>query len=108
MSAEKEIRHLLLVTKIRHAYYYEKNVCSTSNSRAVSHPSTTLARRCLTSVFRWELVLSTWYGRRRRVIEKNRYFYYCHCIDQTSSVSLVEYPTALFHQFKKTSIQELC
>ena len=56
MSAEKEIQHLLLVTKIRHAYM-KKNVCSTSNSRVVSHP-------------RWELVLSTWYGRRQRVIEK--------------------------------------
>ena len=27
-------------------------------------PGTKLARRCLTSVFRWEPVHSTWYGRR--------------------------------------------
>ena len=34
-------------------------------SQAVPHPSTILARRCLTSVIRRERVCSSWYGRRR-------------------------------------------
>ena len=42
----------------------KKKACSTGDSQAVSHPSTKPARHCLTSVFRWELVYSTWYGRR--------------------------------------------
>ena len=35
-------------------------------SQAVPHPSTILARRCLTSVIGRERVCSSWYGRRRR------------------------------------------
>ncbi len=31
-------------------------------SQAVSHPSANRARRCLTAVFGWEPVFSTWYG----------------------------------------------
>ena len=34
-------------------------------SQAVPHPSTILARRCLTSVIRRERVCSSWYGRRQ-------------------------------------------
>jgi hypothetical protein len=37
----------------------------TKYSQAVTHPSTNLAQCCLTSVIGRELVLSTWYGRRR-------------------------------------------
>ena len=37
----------------------------TRGSQAVSHPSTNLAQRCLTSGIRRELVFSTWYGRCR-------------------------------------------
>ena len=53
-----------------------KNLCfserkwkayGTRCSQAVPHPSTILARRCLTSVIRRERVCSSWYGRRRRV-----------------------------------------
>ena len=36
-------------------------------SQAVPHPSTILARRCLTSVIRRERVCSSWYGRRRQL-----------------------------------------
>ena len=42
----------------------EKEVYSTRYSQAVTHPSTNLARRCLTSVIGREPVFSTWYGRR--------------------------------------------
>ena len=41
-----------------------KKVYSTRYSQAVTHPSTNLARRCLTSVIGREPVFSTWYGRR--------------------------------------------
>ena len=40
-------------------------VYSTGCSQAVTHPSTSPARRCLTSVIRREPVYSTWYGRRQ-------------------------------------------
>ena len=42
----------------------KKKVYSTRYSQAVTHPSTNLARRCLTSVIGREPVFSTWYGRR--------------------------------------------
>ena len=38
---------------------------NTRYSQEVSHPSTSRARRCVTSVFRREPVYSAWYGRRR-------------------------------------------
>ena len=38
-------------------------------SQAVPHPSTILARRCLTSVIRRERVCSSWYGRRRQLVK---------------------------------------
>ena len=41
-------------------------------SQAVPHPSTILARRCLTSVIRRERVCSSWYGRRRCTNEIHR------------------------------------
>ena len=40
-----------------------QNVYNTMYSQAVTHPSTNMARCCLTAVIRRELVLSTWYGR---------------------------------------------
>ena len=43
----------------------KKEVYDTRRSQAVPHPSTTLARRCLTSVIGRERVYSSWYGRRR-------------------------------------------
>ena len=43
-------------------YISAKGNC-TRSSQAVSHPSTTRARRCLTSVIGREPVYSTWYGR---------------------------------------------
>ena len=53
------------------AFYVEGNlkeykVYDTRCSQAVPHPSTILARRCLTSVIGRERVCSSWYGRRRR------------------------------------------
>jgi hypothetical protein len=42
-------------------------------SQAVTHPSTNQARRCLTSVIGRELVLSTWYGRKRKGISVTEY-----------------------------------
>ena len=44
----------------------KRSAYSTKYSQAVSHPSTNMARCCLTAVIRRELVLSTWYGRRRQ------------------------------------------
>ena len=44
----------------------EHKVYDTRCSQAVPHPSTILARRCLTSVIGRERVCSSWYGRRRR------------------------------------------
>ena len=41
-------------------------------SQAVPHPSTILARRCLTSVIRRERVCSSWYGRRRSTTKCNQ------------------------------------
>ena len=38
----------------------------TRSSQAVPHPSTILARRCLTSVIGRERVFSSWYGRRHK------------------------------------------
>ena len=38
-------------------------------SQAVPHPSTILARRCLTSVIRRERVCSSWYGRRQQLLK---------------------------------------
>ena len=43
-----------------------KKAYGTRCSQAVPHPSTILARRCLTSVIRRERVCSSWYGRRQR------------------------------------------
>ena len=43
-------------------------------SQAVPHPSTILARRCLTSVIRRERVCSSWYGRRQLAPDFN----WCH------------------------------
>ena len=43
-----------------------QKVYGTRSSQAVPHPSTILARRCLTSVIGRERVYSSWYGRRRR------------------------------------------
>ena len=42
-----------------------KRSYGTGCSQAVPHPSTILARRCLTSVIRRERVCSSWYGRRQ-------------------------------------------
>ena len=52
----------------------KREACSTGDSQAVSHPSTKPARRCLTSVFRWEPVFSTWYGRRQWSIFWNEFW----------------------------------
>ena len=43
-----------------------KNGSNTKDSQTVTHSSTNLARRCLTSVFGREPVFSTWYGRYRQ------------------------------------------
>ena len=45
---------------------WQKDNC-TRGSQAVSHPSTNLTQRCLTSVIGRELVFSTWYGRCREM-----------------------------------------
>ena len=45
----------------------EHKVYDTRCSQAVPHPSTILARRCLTSVIGRERVYSSWYGRRQSV-----------------------------------------
>ena len=47
---------------------------STKYSQAVTHPSTNLARCCLTSVIWRELVCSTWYGRRHLLDRKKTYW----------------------------------
>ena len=45
----------------------QEKAYGTRCSQAVPHPSTILARRCLTSVIRRERVCSSWYGRRHIV-----------------------------------------
>ena len=47
-------------------HFIAEKAYGTGCSQAVPHPSTILARRCLTSVIRWERVCSSWYGRRRQ------------------------------------------
>ena len=47
--------------------YKQTKVYNTRSSQAVPHPSTILARWCLTSVIGRERVYSSWYGRRRKV-----------------------------------------
>ena len=47
------------------ALVQDQKAYGTRCSQAVPHPSTILARRCLTSVIRRERVCSSWYGRRR-------------------------------------------
>ena len=42
-----------------------KKAYNTCYSQAVTHPSTTQAQHCLTSVIRRELVYSVWYGSRQ-------------------------------------------
>ena len=46
---------------------FQPKAYGTRCSQAVPHPSTILARRCLTSVIRRERVCSSWYGRRRQL-----------------------------------------
>ena len=59
--------HARIANTFLHNYQYVmKKVYDTGYSQAVTHPSTNPARRCLTSVIRRELVLSAWYGRRRK------------------------------------------
>ena len=50
--------------------YFEK-AYDTRCSQAVPHPSTILARRCLTAVIRREQVCSSWYGRRQRAFHSS-------------------------------------
>ena len=51
----------------------QQNVYNITYSQAVTHPSTNQARRCLTSVIGRELVLSTWYGRKRKLSSVTEY-----------------------------------
>ena len=51
------------------ALVQDQKAYGTRCSQAVPHPSTILARRCLTSVIRRERVCSSWYGRRQRGLE---------------------------------------
>ena len=46
----------------------------TRSSQAVPHPSTILARQCLTSVIGRERVYSSWYGRRHLLHDLIEYF----------------------------------
>ena len=47
-------------------WFFRSKGYGTRCSQAVPHPSTILARRCLTSVIGRERVCSSWYGRRQR------------------------------------------
>ena len=59
-------------------------------SQAVPHPSTILARRCLTSVIRRERVCSSWYGRRRSTTKCNQYHHGITVIEQATSPTWCE------------------
>ena len=49
------VEKILLYSKFKRRVY---------NTQVVTHQSTNPAQRCLTSVIRWEMVLSVWYGHR--------------------------------------------
>ena len=59
-------------------------------SQAVPHPSTILARRCLTSVIRRERVCSSWYGRRRSTTKCNQSHHGITVIEQATSPTWCE------------------
>ena len=57
----------------------EKEAYGTRSSQAVPHPSTILARQCLTSVIGRERVYSSWYGRERTLtVHRASYIYICN------------------------------
>ena len=68
---------------------YEK-AYGTRCSQAVPHPSTILARRCLTSVIRRERVCSSWYGRRRSTTKCNQSHHGITVIEQATSPTWCE------------------
>ena len=62
----------LKATLLQRNSYAVQKVYGTRSSQAVPHPSTILARRCLTSVIGRERVYSSWYGRRHSVLPLRR------------------------------------
>ena len=58
----------LKATLLQRNSYAVQKVYGTRSSQAVPHPSTILARRCLTSVIGRERVYSSWYGRRQSML----------------------------------------
>ena len=62
-------------TKNLYFFEWKWKAYGTRCSQAVPHPSTILARRCLTSVIRRERVCSSWYGRRRWIANWTRSHY---------------------------------
>ena len=62
----------LKATLLQRNSYAVQKVYGTRSSQAVPHPSTILARRCLTSVIGRERVYSSWYGRRHRKVARTR------------------------------------
>ena len=84
---------------------------STKYSQAVTHPSTNLARCCLTSVIWRELVCSTWYGRRHwwwgKITYSNRKSYklICRNIEKDLAYS-TKYSQAVTHP--STNLARCC
>ncbi len=61
--------------KIKNTYIYIQKAYSTWGSKAVAQPSTSQARRGLTSVIGREPVLSAWYGRKPKALCLNSHLY---------------------------------
>ena len=68
----------------------DQKAYGTRCSQAVPHPSTILARRCLTSVIRRERVCSSWYGRRRSTTKCNQSHHGITVIEQATSPTWCE------------------
>ena len=81
--------------------------CSTKYSQAVTHPSTNLARCCLTLVIGRELVCSAWYGRRHFACSGGALIYSIITIDKNKKKAYgTKYSQAVTHP--STNLARCC
>ena len=79
-----------VILKSVYANKISEKAYGTRCSQAVPHPSTILARRCLTSVIRRERVCSSWYGRRRSATKCYQSHHEITVIEQATSPTWCE------------------